>query len=157
MMLDHFLSNPHVIDIVTEEKLEAHLIEAEGRVEHLKAKISRVHEQERTLGGFLPGQYGGLLSGLTGVGTNMLHEEIRKNEQLIRLIYARKRREAKALPQESPVEAAARKVADDIKMMNDIVTRLEAECEEAVRQNPPHEEAIRRRYRKAIDAVLDKR
>lgn len=154
--LDHLLMNPDVIDTLPEAKLDSLRIEAEGRVKHLKAKIIRAEDQQKRLGALMPGQDAGLRDALTGVATSMVDEEIRKNEQLIELIQARKQRDAKTIPEKSPEDIAAKKIADDVRVMTATLTRLDSDCEEAVRQNPEHEAAIRLRYRKAKDAILDK-
>lgn len=55
---------------------------------------------------------------------------------------------------DTPQERAAR-IADEVREMNETITNLERRCADEVNKHPSQEDAIRRRFRKAIDSVKD--
>lgn len=98
---------------------------------------------------------GGIVLGFLR-GPRALDERVKKQKLLLDKIDLLIERKRASVVSPTKAEKEAGRIAEQVRQMNELVTRLERDCDAEVKMYPDQEEATRRRYRKAIDAVLEK-
>lgn len=147
------------LDLMTDDEIEILRLQTEDQIESLQ----KLHGNCKSFADQAPSYakpndrakteaVGGFVSFLSGAITDY---GIREKRLLLHKIAVKQRSRAVPLVQLSPAQLAVQKVAQQVSQKNEIITLLEQECEAQVKLYPDREAAIRRYFRKAIDAVLD--
>jgi len=89
------------------------------------------------------------------ISESAIDDAVRTKKLLLHKIRIRQRKPSP--PEISAAEKTRRRMFEETKRTQEEITALQVQCEEDVKKSPPEmEESIRRRYRKQIDAILER-
>jgi DNA repair exonuclease SbcCD ATPase subunit len=128
--LDHYVSDPHALDNLTEDELEDLQVTAKSEIERLEEKLEDIKNHVSNGTQRFTGGWGDLLSIVGNASASAVKEEMHRNKRLLAKVEARLKAINKklALPPPDPAAAKIAKIAELIQKRDNLKKILIQRC-----------------------------